>query len=95
MPKKNIWAQAWDFNMGVRCYATRGILEAIVASHIKLQCLKAFSKLVVELHTHFPQHGVHEALNILYPHYCSFEECDESFNTHLNVIKTLLCTYLH
>jgi hypothetical protein len=36
MPKKNIWAQAWDFNMGVKCYVTKDIFEAIVASHIQL-----------------------------------------------------------
>jgi hypothetical protein len=81
--------------MGVRCYVTKDIFEAIVASHIQLQCLKAISKLVVKLHAHFPQHGLRKALNILYLHYWLFEECDESFNTHLNLIKTLLCIYPH
>jgi len=47
---------------------------------------------MVELHTHFPHHGVNEALSIVYPHYWLLEGCDESFHTHLKVVKALFCT---
>jgi hypothetical protein len=53
---------------------------------------KTTSKLVVELHTCFPLHELHEALGIVYLHYWLLEDYDESFNTHLNVLKTFFCT---
>jgi hypothetical protein len=77
--------------MGVKCYVTKDFLKRIVAS-VKLQCLEVASKLMVELHTCFSQHELHEALIIVCPHYRFFERCDESFNTHLNVLKAFFCT---
>jgi hypothetical protein len=59
---------------------------------VKFQCSKATSKLVVELHACFPLHELHEALGIVYLHYWVLEDIDESFNTHLNVLKTFFCT---
>jgi hypothetical protein len=50
--------------MGVKCYVTKDIFKTIVAS-VKLQCLKVASKLMVELHTCFSQHELHEALIIM------------------------------
>ncbi len=34
---------------------------------------------------------MNEALGIVYPHYWLVENNDESFNNHLNVVKTLFC----
>jgi hypothetical protein len=70
---------------------TRDIFEAIVAC-VKFQCLEAASKLMVELHTRFPLHELHEALGIVYLRYWLFDNYDESFNTHLNVLKAFFCT---
>jgi hypothetical protein len=39
----------------------------------------------------FPQHELHETLGVVYFHYWLFEGCDESFNTHLNVLKDFFC----
>jgi hypothetical protein len=36
---------------------------------VKLQCLEIAKKLVEKLHTHFPYHGVNEALGIMYHQY--------------------------
>jgi hypothetical protein len=47
---------------------------------------------MVELHTRVSHHGVNEALGIVCFHYWLLEECDESFNTHLEVLKALFCT---
>jgi len=47
---------------------------------------------VVKLNTNFPLHELHEALNIVYLHYWLLKDCDESFNTHLNVFKAFFCT---
>ncbi len=47
--------------------ASRDIFEAFVVG-AKFQCSEGASKLVVELHTHFPLHELHEALGIVYPH---------------------------
>ncbi len=87
----HIWAQVQNYNMNVRCYVSRDIFEVIVAS-VKLQYLKVASKLVVELHTCFPQHELHETLGIVYLHDWLLEECDESFDTHLNIMKAFFCT---
>ncbi len=59
---------------------------------VKVQCSKVPPKLMVELHTCFPQHGVNEALGKVYLHYWLFEKYDESFKTHFNVAKDLFCT---
>jgi hypothetical protein len=76
----------------VKCYVTRDIFEAFVVG-AKFQCSKWASKIVTELHTHFPLHELHEALGIVYPHYWLLKDCDESlFNTHLNVFKAFFCT---
>jgi hypothetical protein len=61
----HIWAQAWDFNMRVKCYVTKGIFGKVVKG-VKVQFFEATTKLVVELHTCFLHH---EALGIMYPHY--------------------------
>ncbi len=47
---------------------------------------------MVELHTHFSQKGMNKVLNFVYPHYWLLEKCDESFNTHINVVPTLFYT---
>jgi len=54
--------------------------------------LETSSKVVVELHTCFPIHELHEALGIVYIHYWLLDDYDESFNTHLNVLKAFFCT---
>ncbi len=87
----HIWAQAHDSNTEVKCYVTRDIFKAFVVG-AKFQCLKGASKIVAELHTHFPLHELHEALSIVYPHYWLLKNCDESFNNHLNVFKAFFCT---
>ncbi len=47
---------------------------------------------MAELHTCFPQHELHETLGIVYFHDWLLEECDESFDTHLNIMKVFFCT---
>jgi len=47
---------------------------------------------VVELHTHFSQKGVNKVLSLVYRHDWLLEECDETFNTHINVVPILFCT---
>jgi hypothetical protein len=50
---------------------------------------------MAKLHTRFPLHELHElheALYIIYPHYWLLKKCDESFNTHLNVLNAFFCT---
>jgi len=42
--------------------------------------------------TFFPQFELYEAFSIVYSHFWLFERCDESFNTHLNVLKAFFCT---
>jgi hypothetical protein len=87
----HIWAEARDSNTKVKCYVTKDIFEAIVVG-VKFQCLEIVSKLVVELDTCFPIHELHEALDIVYLHYWLLDDYDESFNTHLNVLKVFFCT---
>jgi hypothetical protein len=87
----HIWGQVQNSNMNVRCYVTRAIFEVVVAS-VKLQYSEVASKLVFELHTRFPQHELHEALGIVYLHDWLLEECDESFDIHLNIMKAFFCT---
>ncbi len=47
---------------------------------------------MVELHTHFSQEKMNKVLSFVYPCYWLLEECDESFNTHINVVPILFCT---
>jgi hypothetical protein len=61
----HIWAQTHDFNTEVKCYAIRDISETFVVG-AKFQCLEEASKIVAELHTHFPLCELHEALGIVY-----------------------------
>jgi hypothetical protein len=75
----------------VKCYLTNDIFYQVVEG-VKVQCSKVLIKLMVELHTCFPQHGVNEALGKVYFHYSLFENYDESFKTHFNVAKGLFCT---
>jgi hypothetical protein len=49
-------------------------------------------KIVVELHTRFSQKRMNKVLNFVYPHYWLLEKCDESFNTHINVVLALFYT---
>jgi len=42
--------------------------------------------------TFFPHFELYEAFSIVYPHFWFFEGCDESFNTHLNVLKAFFYT---
>ncbi len=75
----------------MKCYLTNDIFYQVVEG-VKVQCSKVLIKLMVELHTCFPQHGVNEALGKVYFHYSLFENYDESFKTHFNVAKGLFCT---
>jgi len=75
----------------VKCYLTNDIFDQVVEG-VKVQCSKVPTKLMVELHTCFPRHGVNEALGKVYLHYWLFENYDKSFKTHLNVAKCLFCT---
>jgi hypothetical protein len=59
---------------------------------VQVQCSKAPTKLMAKLHTYFPQHAMNEVLGKVYLHYWLFENYDESFKTHFNVAKGLLCT---
>jgi len=70
---------------------TKDIFETIMAS-VKFQCLEATSKLVIKLHTRFSLHELHEALGIVYLHYWLLKKCNESFNTHMNVLNDFFCT---
>lgn len=87
----HIWAHAQNSNTNVKCYVTRDIFEVVVAS-VKPQYLEVVSKLMAELHTCLPQQELHEALGIVYFHDWLLEECDELFDTHLNIMKAIFCT---
>jgi len=91
-PKKTTFGHKFRIlRRGQKCYLTNDIFDQVVEG-VKVQCSKVPTKLMVELHTCFPQHGVNEALGKVYLHYWSFENYDESFKTHFHVAKGLFCT---
>jgi len=81
--------KAQDFNIEMTCYVNRFIFYHIVQG-VKLQCIEDTTKLVKELQAWF-LHVFNEAFIFVYPHYWTLANCDEFFNNHVNVVKSLFC----
>lgn len=72
--------------IGLHSTITRDGFE-IVIKVVKAQCTTAFNLLVTKLEQRFPNHGLMNALGIIYPQYWLQLDCESTFAIHLSVIK--------